>query len=392
MAAKGKPPIYLDYNATAPVLPVVAERMQAALTGLPGNPSSPHRFGQGAREALESSRESLAGLLGLSRRELTFNSGGSEGNTTLLRWPGLEDKPAHVITSPIEHPSVLRTCEWLAGRGVAVSHLPVNAHGVVEVDALPELLRPETRIVSVMAANNETGVIQPMERLAALLRAHEGGGRVLLHSDAVQAFGRIPLPLAEWGLDAVTLAAHKLGGPKGIGVLGLREGWEVPGLVLGGGQERGMRAGTEAAFLVEGFLAAAQWAWPRIEENGKRLSGLRERLIGNLRESDGFFLNGEDAPRLPNTANLGFEGVAAQSLLVAMDLAGVAISSGSACQSGAVEPSHVLSAMGLPEARIKASVRISLGHGSSEADVDRCAEVMLAEVSRLRRRISRHAS
>ncbi|MCZ6531506.1 MAG: cysteine desulfurase family protein [SAR324 cluster bacterium] len=392
MAAKGRPPIYLDYNATAPVLPVVAERMQAALTGLPGNPSSPHRYGQSAKDVLEGARESLAALLGFNRREITFTSGGSEGNTMLLRWPGLAEEAAHIITSPIEHPSVLRTCEWLSGRGVEVSYLPVNGRGVVEVDAVTGLLRPETRIVSLMTANNETGVIQPVAEMARLVRAHESGRRVLVHTDAVQAFGRIPLPLRDWDVDAVTLAAHKLGGPKGIGVVALRGNWPLPGLVLGGEQERGLRAGTESVFLVEGMLAAAEWAWPRLEEERRRLEGLRDRLAGQLEACGGFFLNGGEVRRLPNTANLGFAGVPAQSLLVAMDLAGVAVSTGSACQSGAVEPSHVLTAMGLPEERVGASLRISLGHGSSEADVDRCAAVMLAEVARLRRSASRYAS
>lgn len=384
-------PIYLDYNATAPVLPVAAERMQAALSGLPGNASSPHGFGRRAKDALEAGRERLAELLGFNRREVYFTSGGSESNTMLLRWPGLEQGPAHVITSPIEHSSVLRTCEWLEGRGVAVSYLPVSGEGVVEVGAVTELMRPETRIVSLMAANNETGVIQPVRELAALVRQAETARPVLLHCDAVQAFGRVPQAFAEWGVDAVTVAAHKLGGPKGIGAMALRGGHGVPGLVLGGGQERGLRAGTESVFLVEGFTAATEWVWARFAENATRLEGLRDRLIARLSEEEGFFLNGAGAPRLPNTVNAGFHGISAQSLLVAMDLAGVAISTGSACQSGAVEPSHVLTAMGLPEERVRASVRISLGHGSSEADVERCAEVMLGEVERLRAGARRHA-
>lgn len=392
MAEAGRSPIYMDYNATAPVLPEAARRMQAALTELPGNPSSPHGFGQRAKEALESARERLAGVLGFTRREVFFTSGGSEGNTMLLGWPGLVDGPAHVITSPIEHPSVLRTCDWLRGRGVEVSTLPVNGEGVVEVEAVSGMMRPETKIVSLMAANNETGVIQPVEALAALVAQFDSPRPVLVHSDAVQAFGRLPVDFSRWGVGAITLAAHKMGGPRGIGAVALREGIEVPPLVLGGGQERGKRAGTESVYLVEGFMGALDWVWADFERQAAAVEALRERLVAHLSGCEGFFLNGAGAPRLPNTANLGFDGVAAESLLVAMDLAGVAISTGSACQSGAVEPSHVLSAMGLPAGRVEASVRISLGHGTTIAEVDRCAEVMLAEVKRLRGMRRRHAS
>ncbi|MCH7477386.1 MAG: cysteine desulfurase [SAR324 cluster bacterium] len=391
MARPGSPPVYLDYNATAPILPAAKERMTAALEALPGNASSPHRFGQAARAALEADRARLAALLGFGRREVCFTSGGSEGNNLLLRWPGWSGEPAHVITSPIEHPSVLRACEWLASRGVAVSYLPVNAQGVAEVEALPELLRPETRLVSLMAANNETGVVQPLERLAALVRELRPDGSVMVHSDAVQAFGRIPLSLAEWGLDAVTLASHKIGGPKGIGAVALREGRVVSPLILGGKQERGLRAGTESVFLAEGFLAAAEWVWERFEQEAARLTDLRERLARHLADCEGFFLNGAGAPRLPNTLNLGFEGISAESLVVTLDLAGVAISTGSACQSGAVEPSHVLRAMGLPEPRVRGAVRVSLGHDTTEAAVDRCAETMLAEVARMRRVAAKRA-
>jgi len=386
-----RPPIYLDYNATAPVLPEVAERMQAALTGLPGNPSSPHRFGQRAKDVLEAARGRVGAALGFSRREVYFTSGGSEGNNLLLR--GLaREAGAHVITSPIEHPSVLRTCAWLEGQGIAVSYLPVDGRGVVEVEAVAGLLRPETRLVSMMAANNETGVIQPLQRLAALVREHAAGRPVAVHSDAVQAFGRIPLALGEWGVDAATVTAHKLGGPKGIGAVALREGLAVPALIHGGSQERGLRAGTESVFLAEGFAAAVEWVWERLEAQAAQWTALRDRLIAHLEGENGFFLNGAGAERLPNTANLGFAGVSAQSLLVALDLAGVAISTGSACQSGSIEPSHVLQAMGLPEERIGASVRVSLGHGTVEADIDRCAEAMRAEVARLRRTARRHAS
>jgi cysteine desulfurase len=378
-------PVYLDYNATAPLLPAAQERMLSALTRYPGNPSSPHAFGQAAKDVLETGRARLAGLAGFGRRELLFTSGGSEGNNMLLRWLAEQERPVHLITSPIEHPSLLRSCEWLERQGVAVSRLPVEPSGLVAVEAVTALIRAETRLVSLMAANNETGVIQPVARLAALVQTVQSERKILVHTDAVQAFGRIPLPLKAWGVDAATLAAHKLGGPKGIGAVAIREGAPIPSFILGGRQERGHRAGTESVALVEGFVAAAEWVFGQFEELAGRLTRLRDRLIENMRDLDGFFLNGAEAPRLPNTANLGFEGVSAQSLLVALDLRGVAVSTGSACSSGAIEPSQVLRAMGVPEPRLTASLRISLGHASSEEDVERCAEVMREEVRRLRR-------
>jgi len=376
--------VYLDYNATAPMLPVALERMTSAASALPGNPSSPHGFGQDARAALEAARAALAARLGYNRSEVIFTSGGSEGNATLLGSLNGQDRPAHMITSPIEHPSVLRMAEWLASRGVAVSHLPVDGQGLIDPAALPGLLRPETRLVSVMAANNETGVIQPLAEIASELRSNREEGEVLLHADAVQAFGRIPLDLAGWGYDACTITAHKIGGPKGIGVLACRERWALSPLVRGGAQERGRRAGTESVFLAEGFAAAAEWVWAQAEALPDRLCALRDRLIALLREEDGFFLNGAQAPRLPNTVNGGFLGVPAPGLLTAMDLDGVAVSSGSACSSGAIEPSHVLTAMGLPLERVQASLRISLGHATTEAEIERCADVMCRQSRRIR--------
>lgn len=378
------PRAYLDYNATAPMLPVALERMTAAARELPGNASSPHAFGQDSRAALEAARSSIAARLGYSRREAIFTSGGSEGNATVLHALAERPGPVHLITSPIEHPSVLRSAEWLASRGVTVSYLPAGGDGRIDPAALAALLRPDTRLVSVMAANNETGVIQPLEDLARALRERRGPDEVLLHTDAVQAFGRIPVDLARWGYDACTVTAHKLGGPKGVGLLACREPLAPPPLVRGGAQERGRRAGTESVFLAVGFAAAVEWVWEQGDELPQRLERLRDRLIERLRGEEGFFVNGEDAPRLPNTFNGGFEGVPAQSLLSALDLDGVAVSTGSACSSGAIEPSHVLKAMGLPRARIESSLRISLGHATTEAEIEHCADAMCHHARRIR--------
>ncbi len=402
--------IYLDYNATAPLLPAARERMLEALDEFPGNASSPHGEGQAARDALERVRAGLAELLGFTRREVLFTSGGTEGNNMLLRWPGLEALPAtggsdaergeagsgdtgaaadeagagHVITSPIEHPSVLKSLEWLRGRGVRVDTLPVDGNGVADVEAVDAMIRPDTRLISLMAANNETGVLQPVTELVERVRRAQGDRWIVVHCDAVQAFGRLPVRPGDWGVDAVTVSAHKLGGPKGIGAVAIREGVRIPGLILGGSQERERRAGTEPVFLAAGFLGAAEWTHAHLEELRERLLRMRERLIASLSGIEGFFLNGSGAERLPNTVNLGFEGVSAQSLLVALDLGGIAVSIGSACSSGAVEPSHVLRAMGLPEGRLTQSLRISLGHATAEQEIDRCAETLQAEVKRLR--------
>ena len=395
MTSPSTAPIYLDYNATAPVMPQVIQRIVEAQQRFPGNPSSPHQFGQEARAALEEARRGLAAALGFDRREVFFTSGGSESNNQMFSWLADLERPTHLITSPIEHPSVLQNCKWLESKGVAVSYLPVDTQGRVQVEAVGELIRPETRMVSLMAANNETGVLQPLENLVTRVREAEqtlGMGKVLIHTDAVQAFGRVPFPVTQWGVDSVTLAAHKMGGPRGVGLLALRDGWQIPPMIRGGGQERGLRAGTENVALAQGFLAAVETVLEEREATEQRLVGLRDHLMTLLKDEEGFFVNGNDAERLPNTLNCGFEGVPAQALLVAMDMAGVAVSVGSACQSGAIEPSHVLQAMGLSEQRVLSSLRISMGWATTQLEVERCAEVMVAEAQRLRIKGRRHVS
>lgn len=372
-------PIYLDYNATAPLLPVVAEQMAEAQQAFPGNPSSPHRFGQAARERLETARREMAECLGIKPRELVFTSGGSESNTTVFAWIS----GGRVLTSPFEHPSVLESVKALALRGVGVDYLPVGADGVAEVEAVGGLLGRETKMISLMTANNETGVIQPVAALAEAVRSHTEGKHTLLHTDGVQALGRVE---SDWEkFDLITLTAHKLGGPRGIGALVVREGTELPPLILGGKQERGFRAGTEPLALVVGFQAALAHAFTDFKGRTGRMLALRERLKSQLEKMEGFFLNGESARRLPNTLNLGFSGVSAESLVVALDINHVAISTGSACQSGAMEQSLVLKAMGLSADKIKASVRISLGDNTTEAEVDQAAKVIQAEVERFRK-------
>ena len=388
-------PIYLDYNATAPLLPEVAQRIKGLLEAVPGNPSSPHRFGQQARSKLESSRHDIAASLGASRHQVYFTSGGTEANNWILRAVAEAPRPVHVISSPIEHPSIMRCLDWLQRQGVTVSLLPVGEDGVARVGCLPEMLRPETKLVSLMAANNETGVLQPVREMVRLLRDQPGGERVLVHCDAVQGFGRVPLSLQEWGVDAISLAAHKLGGPKGIGALVvsprlIAEGALAP-FVLGGKQERGKRAGTESVLLAGGFAEAASWAARNRDSLASALMEIRGRFTRSLAEIPGFFEIGAGSPRVPNTCLVGFEGLNAENMVISLDLQGLALSTGSACSSGALEPSHVLRAMGLPSGQLHGALRISFGWASTIEEANRAAQIIAQEVARLREGASRHA-
>ncbi|MDH4121664.1 MAG: cysteine desulfurase [Deltaproteobacteria bacterium] len=382
------PCIYLDYNATAPLWPEAAHTLSRAAAEAWANPSSTHRPGQQARAALEEARGALARWLSIERAQLTFTSGGSEGNNTLLGWLAWEPRPVHLVISAVEHPSVLRVAEWLESRGVEVSRLPVNPQGQVMADRLEELLRPHTRLVSVMTANSETGVIQPLGALGALLarlnQDRPPQQRVWFHTDAVQAAGRIPLDWKGWGVDAATLTAHKMGGPKGIGLLWAAREYPFHPLVRGGGQERGRRSGTEPAYLAAAFATAAEQTARHQTEFTQRWREWRDALARELAQEPGFFLVGELSERLPNTLNGGFEGVPSDLLAIRLDLAGVAVSTGSACQSGAAHASHVLEAMGLPEARREAAIRISLGHGTTWEHCQQAAEIIRREAAFLR--------
>ncbi len=371
--------VYLDYNATAPLLDEAQQRMQAARQYW-GNPSSPHIFGQQARAALEYAREDIASVLGCARSELIFTSGGSESDNTALAWLASAERPIRLITSVIEHPAIQETCHWLKDQGVEVAWLPVDDNGKVCVEALPPLLTSHTRLLSVMAANNETGVVQPLAQIGELLKEHP---QVIFHTDAVQAWGRMPLPWQDWGVDMLSVSAHKLGGPKGIGALVAKAKKEPLPLIRGGRQERNRRAGSEAVMLAAGFAGAAIWQLSRLESWRARMVSLGAQLEEGLASLPGFFINGKQATRLPNTFNGGIEGISAENLVVALDLNGIAISSGSACSSGAQEPSQVLISMGLPKEKVQASVRISWGYGVQPEHIDRCIKEIKSQVKRL---------
>jgi cysteine desulfurase len=371
---------YFDHNATTPLAEDVLEVFSAALRGVPGNPSSIHQFGQVARQKFEAARRKVAALLNASQKEIVLLSGGTEANNLALF--GVLKPGAHVITSAIEHPAILNPCAELARMGVPVTIVPPDATGLVDPEAIRKALQPNTALISVMHANNETGVIQPVAAIAAVAR--EAGA--LLHVDGVQAAGKIPVDVSEIGADLYSISAHKLYAPKGIGALFVRNGVTLRAQIHGGRHERERRAGTENVPAAVAFGAAADWALQHVEEEGARLAALRDRLERLVLEQvPNVAVNGGAAPRLPNTTNLRFDGISGESMVIALDLRGFAVSSGSACSSGSIEPSHVLLAMGLTPEEARSSVRVSLGRGNTEAQVDALAAAIAEAAAHLRR-------
>jgi len=378
--------IYLDHAATTPLDPRVLEAMLPYLTEHYGNPSSIHRQGRAALQALDDAREQVALVLGCSRREVIFTGGGSESINLAVKGAALARRAAgaqaHLIVSAIEHHAVLHAGEYLQQQhGFEVTLLPVDEGGLVRPDHLRAALRPDTALVSVMYANNEIGTIQPIAELGAICR--EAG--VPLHTDAVQAAGVLPLDVEALKVDYLSLTAHKFYGPKGVGVLYARRGAPLLPQINGGAQERRRRAGTENVAGIVGLAAALTLAEERRPAAMERMRTLRERLIdGVLAAVPDSWLNGDRVQRLPGNANLGFAGIEGESLLLLLDQAGICASSGSACTSGSLEPSHVLLALGLSPAAANASVRFSLGHGVIEADITYVLETLPPLVARLR--------
>jgi cysteine desulfurase len=384
--------IYMDANATTPVLPEVLDAMRPFWTEEFGNASSIHQQGQRARAAVDRARASVAGLLNCRAAEIVFTSGGTESDNMALF--GLLAPGDHLITSSIEHHAVLHAAEELAQRGVEVTFLPCTPEGIVEVAALEAALRPNTapldgtKLVSVMLANNETGAIQPVRELAD--RAHAAGA--LFHTDAVQAAGKLALDVAALGCDLLSISGHKMYAPQGTGALFVRRNVRLKPMFFGGLHERGRRPGTENVAGIVGLGKAAELARKWLSDdslNGmdhpRGLSALRDnleqRILASVAEAG---INGGGASRVANTSNLYFDHVEAEALVIALDLKGLAISGGSACQSGATEPSHVLTAMGLSPARARASVRFSLSRLTTQEEVDLAVELVPAAVARLR--------
>jgi cysteine desulfurase len=376
--------VYLDHNATTPVAPEVADRMDRAVRDLWGNASSVHHFGQQAKAAVDEARAQVAALLNGDPSEVVLTAGGTESDNFAIRGVAEALEPSgrkHLIATSIEHEAVLKTLAALSRRGWRVTLLPVDASGILDPAALEEAITDDTGLVSVMHANNEIGTVQPLAEVVRIAKARGA----LVHTDAVQSAGKLPIDVKALGVDLLSISAHKFYGPKGIGALWLRKGIRLLPFMTGGRQERNRRAGTENVPGIVGLGAAAALAMKKMPEEMTRVRALRDRLeAGVLAAVPGAARNGAAEPRVPNTTNISFERIEAESLLIGLDLEGIAVSSGSACSSGTLEPSHVLKAMGLPHLRTLSSIRFSLGVDNTEADVDRVVKVLPPLVEKLR--------
>src|SRR3954469_1900043 len=376
--------IYFDHNATTPMAPEVIDTVLRTTKDVFGNASSIHHFGQQAKATIDDARSAVAVLLHADPSEIVFTSGGTESDNLAIRGAAEALEPTgrrHLIATGIEHEAVLNTFKALARRGWRTTILPVDQSGIVSPDRLREVIDAETALVSVMHANNEIGTIQPVAALAAI--AHEHGA--LMHTDAVQTVGKVPVDVRALGVDLLSLSAHKFNGPKGAGVLWIKRGTRMQPTVTGGKHERNRRAGTENVAGIAGLGVAATLAAGKRIAEAARVAALRDRLeSGILRDVPGTLVNGAPDARVPNTTNISFERIEAESLLIALDLEGIAVSTGSACSSGTLEPSHVLKAMGLPAHRTQNSLRFSLGLFSTEEEVDRVIEVLPRLVDKLR--------
>ena len=381
--------IYLDHSATTPVDPRVAAAMARSLTENYGNPSSVHGFGQQARAAVDRARREVATLIGAKPNEIVFTSGGTEANNLAIRGvcEAAVDHGRHIITSAIEHPSVRGVCDALEKRGWEITQLPVYENGIIRLHDLNAMLRPDTVLVTVMWANNEIGTIQPIHEIGALIRQRRANGQrhLWFHTDAVQAAGRLPFNVDDAGCDLLSMSAHKLYAPKGIGALYVRRGVRLAVQNVGGHQERERRAGTENVPAIVAFGEAAKLAREEITERVAHDSALRDRFESRVKEliSD-VVMNGDREQRLSHVSNISFRFIEGEGLLINLDLEGVAVSTGSACSSGTLEPSPVIRALGVNDELARGSIRFSFGKDNTDADVDYVVEVLPKAVERLR--------
>ena len=375
---------YFDHNATTPLAPEALEAMASCLGETYGNASSIHYFGQQAKRVLEESRARLAGLMGCRPADLAFTGGGTEADNMAVLGAvrAARPGPKHVITTAIEHPAVLGPCGQLEHEGVAVTRLALGPDGVLDPEEVRRALRPDTVLVTVMHGNNELGTVQPLAEIAAVARA----AGVAVHSDGVQALGKIPVDVTALGVDFYSVTAHKIYGPKGVGALYVRKGANMAAVAYGGHHERDRRPGTENVPGIAGFGAAAAVAQHDLAADSARLLALRDRLeagaLGRIPRSG---VNGAPGRRTPNTSNLYFDGIDGEALVIALDLRGFAVSTGAACSSGALAPSHVLTGIGLSADRARASMRFSLGRANTAEQVDALLDALDTEVARLRR-------
>ena len=377
--------IYADHAATTAVTDTALAAMLPHFTRDYGNPSSLYRFAQEGKTHLEEARAQVAACLNAKPEEIYFTSGGTEADNWALR--GVAElmalkgkKTGHIITSAIEHHAILHTAQYLEKQGYEVTYLPVDREGLVDPAAVEQAIRPDTILISVMAANNEIGTIQPIAEIGAIARAH----KVLFHTDAVQAVGHIPVDVEGWNVDLLSLSGHKFGGPKGIGALYMKKPLRLPALIQGGGQEKGRRSGTENVPGAVGMAAALKEAVDRLPEESARLTALRDKLIAGLSKLPYTSLTGHPSKRLPGTASFVFEGVEGEALLLHLDAKGICASSGSACSSASLDPSHVLLSIGLPHAIAHGSLRLSLGPDNTEEEVDYILKEVPAVVAYLR--------
>ena len=369
--------VYFDNSATTPVLPEVFEAMRPYFSEHFGNASSIHHHGQETRAAVERARESVASLLRCRPAEVVFTSGGTEADNLAIF--GITGPGDHVVTSTVEHHAVLNACKHLESIGCEVTYLPVDGRGVADPDDVRRSLRPSTRLISVMMANNETGVLQPIEEIGKIAAEAD----VYFHTDAVQAAGKTAIDVQGIACDLLSISGHKLHAPQGVGALYIRKGTALEPMLYGGRHERSRRAGTENVPGIVGLGKAAELARARLEQ-GDQLAALRDRLERSLLHLDASGVNGAGAARVPQTSSMYFDGVDGESLVIALDLKGLAVSTGAACSSGAIEPSHVLTAMGTSSERARASVRFSLGHQNTMEEVEFAAALVGEAVARLR--------
>ena len=373
---------YFDNNATTRVAPEVIEAMLPFLRDFWGNPSSAYSFGSQVAKAIEEAREKVAALIGAEAKEIIFTSCGTESNNAALQ-SALATQPnkRHIVTTAVEHSAIIRHCEWLQKQGVAVTFLPVDAEGMLDLHLLDQAIRPDTALVSAMCANNETGVVFPVEEIAAICRSKD----VLFHTDATQVPGKLKMDGAEVGADFLSLSAHKLHAPKGIGLLYVKRRTRFQPYIVGGHQEKGKRGGTENVPGIVAFGCAADLVRTRLEEENTRVRALRDRLENTiLRMVPDTLRVGAKEPRLPNTSNIAFDHVEAEGVLMMLDDLGICASSGSACTTGSLNPSHVLTAMGLKTARAKGCVRFSLGFYNTDEEVDYLLTHIPRVIERLR--------
>jgi cysteine desulfurase len=372
--------VYLDNNATTPLLPEVFEAMRPYFAEHFGNASSIHHHGQETRAATERARESVAGLLGCKPSEIVFTSGGTEADNLAIL--GVVRAGDHVITSTVEHHAVLNSCKHLEAMGCEVTYVPVDGRGLVDPDDVRRTVRPRTRLVTIMMANNETGVLQPVEEIGKIA----GETDVYFHTDAVQAAGKVAIDVNRLGCDLLSISGHKLHGPQGVGALYVRKGTVLEPIFYGGSHERSRRAGTENVPGIVGLGKAAEVAVEAIERGDlAQMSEMRDRIEQKiLAEVEATGVNGSGAPRVPNTTNIHFDYIEGEALVIALDLKGLAVSTGAACSSGAIEPSHVLTAMGLPSEIARASLRFSLGKQNNAEDVQFASDLVPQTVARLR--------